>query len=84
MGSWYNSTDMIHFWLGEKIVLFVSHPESVETVLNSTSMIDKPERYGVLGEFLGRGLITLNGEKASCNYVNCIDLELDELFNQQN
>lgn len=51
------------FWLGLKPVVLVYSPENVETILSSTTVINKADEYRVFMPWIGEGLLTSRRNK---------------------
>lgn len=52
-------------WAGSQLIVFVTEPEHVKTVLMSTKVKDKGSTYKFLTPFLGHGLFTGSGKTKS-------------------
>lgn len=50
-------------WIGNKLVIFLTHPADVEIILNSHVYLDKSEEYRFFKPWLGEGLLISSGEK---------------------
>lgn len=54
---------ILRFWLGMKPVVVVYSPENIESLLNSTTVINKAEEYQVFEPWIGEGLVTSRANK---------------------
>lgn len=54
----YPETGLCRIWLAFKPVVILYSPENVETILNSTNVINKGVEYRFLKPWIGEGLIT--------------------------
>lgn len=54
----YSEEGLCRIWLGLKPVVLVYSPENIETILVSTSVINKAEEYSFFEPWIGEGLVT--------------------------
>lgn len=54
----YSEAGLCRFWLGLKPIVLVYSPENIETILVSTSVINKAEEYRFFEPWIGEGLVT--------------------------
>lgn len=54
----FPDTGICRFWLGWKPVVVLYSPENIETVLTSTSVINKADEYRFFEPWIGEGLVT--------------------------
>ncbi|NXN94750.1 CP4V2 protein, partial [Rhinopomastus cyanomelas] len=59
----FRSWPLFKLWLGPLPLVVLYHPDSVETILNSSKHIEKSYLYEFLHPWLGTGLLTSTGEK---------------------
>lgn len=50
-------------WLGNDLVVFLTHPNDIEKILNSHVHLDKSDEYRFFKPWLGDGLLISSGEK---------------------
>lgn len=50
-------------WLGNNLVVFLTHPNDIEKILNSNVHIQKSDEYRFFKPWLGDGLLISSGEK---------------------
>lgn len=50
-------------WIGNNLVIFLTHPADVEIILNSHVHLDKSDEYRFFQPWLGEGLLISSGEK---------------------
>lgn len=55
--------DVVKFWVGPKLIIFLLHPSDAEIILNSHVHIDKSPEYRFFKPWLGNGLLISTGEK---------------------
>ena len=54
----FPDTGICRFWLGLKPVVVLYAPETVEAILNSTTVINKSDEYRFFEPWIGEGLVT--------------------------
>jgi len=59
----YQYGNVARGWLGNKLVIFLTHPDDVELILSSHDHIDKSNEYRFFKPWLGDGLLISTGEK---------------------
>lgn len=55
--------DISRGFLGNKLFVFLTHPDDVEVILNSNTHLDKSADYDFFKPWLGEGLLISSGEK---------------------
>ncbi len=55
--------DICRGFLGSKLIVFLTHPDDVEVILNSNTHLDKSVDYNFFKPWLGDGLLISSGEK---------------------
>lgn len=50
-------------WLGNNLVVFLTHPNDIEKILNSNVHIQKSDEYRFFKPWLGEGLLISSGDK---------------------
>lgn len=56
-------------WYGPELHLLVTDPEQVRIVLNAAQCFDRPSMYQFIEPLSGHGLITMQGEWSSVQYI---------------
>lgn len=59
----FPDTGIIRIWLGPRPVVILYSPENIESILTSTTVINKSHEYRFFEPWLGQGLITSKGAK---------------------
>ncbi|KAM6972441.1 cytochrome P450 4V2-like [Aplochiton taeniatus] len=57
------TTPLVKFWMGPIPFVILYHAETIETILNNSTHIDKSFAYKYLEPWLGTGLLTSTGNK---------------------
>lgn len=50
-------------WFGSKLMVFLSHPDDIEIILNSKVHLDKSKEYRFFQPWLGDGLLLSSGDR---------------------
>lgn len=53
--------DIYSFWLANRLVVFISDADYIETIMNAPQCVEKGASYKFLADLTGDGLITLKG-----------------------
>lgn len=59
----FPDTGICRFWLGWKPVVMLFSPENIETILQSTNVINKADEYRFFEPWIGEGLVTSKKNK---------------------
>lgn len=55
--------NVIRIWLGRNLFVFLTDPDDVEVILNSSEHIDKSTEYRYFKPWLGEGLLISTGDR---------------------
>lgn len=55
--------DISRGFLGSRVFVFLTHPDDVEVILNSSTHLDKSSDYNFFKPWLGDGLLISSGDK---------------------